>query len=621
MLHVAVPEWVQATFGARYPVTYIFDVPDEPGLTAYFRHDETDPWTTLTAKVRPEGFNGDECVRFDGTKAYVSAAFGEDTSDLWIKVENDADEEVGVFDQVATYYDDRMCPVVLTHDDWHADFHSDFLAMLDVHQSYGLWASTGINAGGLDGDDPLLATHWSDMQTEVDEGFVEPNNHGHTHQFLDNVTEVEAEAEVAGGADAITGNVTLPWQSRRGASQFVLGFVEPFGRELNHEAKSELAGSGHINQRRFSTTTATITYISWDGTYSVFNRQVVSANLDQLLARDGDTATANARFDTAYNGGGIYHGVAHPYLDGTFSWEEGADWEGWQEPAVYHGHFDHISGRDDVWYVGWGHLYTYRLTTIELTATDDPPETNGENGPSVMTIFEDDFTGDDDDPWDPAKWTTSVSGTSFVDIQSNTGRTEVANQTDAVALAIASESSEHTDGRYTCIWKPMQASGTSTRPWYYVWLRASGDWDVSTNYIPSNGYAAVIDLRTERLLLVKSVAGTDTEMVTADIFSWLAEDEHHMICEVDDDTIRAKVWKVGDPEPEDFTLQTTDTDVAGPGRLQISLRRVSGGPWDWRTDDVVLQDLSPTFDPANLQATVDGDTVSLSWDASPLVPA
>ena len=28
-----------------------------------------------------------------------------------------------------------------------------------------------------------------------------------------------------------------------------------------------------------------------------------------------------------------------------------------------------------------------------------------------------------------------------------------------------------------------------------------------------------------------------------------------------------------------------------------------------------------TEDPANLQATVDGDTVSLSWDASPLVPA
>ena len=27
------------------------------------------------------------------------------------------------------------------------------------------------------------------------------------------------------------------------------------------------------------------------------------------------------------------------------------------------------------------------------------------------------------------------------------------------------------------------------------------------------------------------------------------------------------------------------------------------------------------FDPANLAATVDGDTVSLSWDASPLVPA
>ena len=48
----------------------------------------------------------------------------------------------------------------------------------------------------------------------------------------------------------------------------------------------------------------------------------------------------------------------------------------------------------------------------------------------------------------------------------------------------------------------------------------------------------------------------------------------------------------------------------------------------WTTDgDPWLTDGDPwttgeaDFDPANLAATVDGDTVSLSWDASPLVTA
>ena len=48
----------------------------------------------------------------------------------------------------------------------------------------------------------------------------------------------------------------------------------------------------------------------------------------------------------------------------------------------------------------------------------------------------------------------------------------------------------------------------------------------------------------------------------------------------------------------------------------------------WTTDgDPWLTDGDPwttgeaDFDPANLSATVVGDTVSLSWDASPLVPA
>ena len=41
-----------------------------------------------------------------------------------------------------------------------------------------------------------------------------------------------------------------------------------------------------------------------------------------------------------------------------------------------------------------------------------------------------------------------------------------------------------------------------------------------------------------------------------------------------------------------------------------------GDPW---TTDGVVWTTGEEFDPANLQATVDGGTVSLSWDASPMI--
>ena len=54
-------------------------------------------------------------------------------------------------------------------------------------------------------------------------------------------------------------------------------------------------------------------------------------------------ASLNARFDCAYSNGLILYHCGHPA-----TWNNNA--------AAF---FDHISGRTEIWYVGFGSLYTY----------------------------------------------------------------------------------------------------------------------------------------------------------------------------------------------------------------------------------------------------------------------
>jgi hypothetical protein len=62
-------------FGWRYPVTYVFQLPDaEQELKASRRDGPGDPWAALVAKPCGEPFNGVECFRYDphAKRAFVS---------------------------------------------------------------------------------------------------------------------------------------------------------------------------------------------------------------------------------------------------------------------------------------------------------------------------------------------------------------------------------------------------------------------------------------------------------------------------------------------------------------------------------------------------------------------
>ena len=56
----------------------------------------------------------------------------------------------------------------------------------------------------------------------------------------------------------------------------------------------------------------------------------------------------NNSFDNAYSLGKVYHLITHPNI---LDWDEDFTWN----------HLEHISNRKDIWYVGFGHLYLYRL--------------------------------------------------------------------------------------------------------------------------------------------------------------------------------------------------------------------------------------------------------------------
>ena len=70
-----------------------------------------------------------------------------------------------------------------------------------------------------------------------------------------------------------------------------------------------------------------------------------------------DEGELNAKFDSIYNAGGIYHLFCHPAK---------VDWS----PGKYAQlHLDHIKGKKDVWYVGFGHLYVYHYVQEQQKVT------------------------------------------------------------------------------------------------------------------------------------------------------------------------------------------------------------------------------------------------------------
>ena len=380
-IEIAIDPEFRALFGCSYPVTYDLAIP--PGaeqLSTQVRYGDGTTWGVWLTLPEISGNNGVAKVRYDypNNRAYVSVGFDHLTSRPAIQIRAlgpAGDEAPTTLHQVSNYYDNRDYAVSISWDDWDGGpEHEAFMAAALACQTRGIWSSVGINAGGrIDLGNPALSSfQWAEMQSVIDGGFLEPSNHHYHHRHPESA--VEADLEIGANVDAITGNVTMPWQSRMGSEQFVLGHIKPNGL-ANTLTLERLASAGLVGQRNAAALGGAQYWTTWLSSLSVYDGIAPGNDFDTH-----GQITLRGRFDEAAAAGGIYVGYGHPYLyDGyPHAWEQvvGVEYD-WNDPndrVVQQ--LDYIAGRPEAWYAPLGHLFVYRLVaeqaTVVTAATSSP---------------------------------------------------------------------------------------------------------------------------------------------------------------------------------------------------------------------------------------------------------
>ena len=348
----------QSRYGFVYPLTYVFSIPSNASdLKVWFRYDQVEPWIRLQEKTSDDLFNGIYAVRFDYTNemAYVSIGFNGTSNIIQMRFTDSANTTVYDIDHLgfAEYYDNRKCVVTATIDEWDDVRSNSMMRAVDLFQERQMWVSASITTYGVASlGEGFNATTWMEIQSEVDEGYVEPTSHSRTHA---NIPYSNTTWEVRGSRDDIIGNMTyIPYSW--GSNKYVYAWIEPYGT-WNNATRTEVGQADYIVDREYYYTSD----VSW-GDYNASYRIYSASHYPDPGGRwDEPWGAINSKFDQAYNNGQIYHGMFHPLVIDEARWQNITD------------HLDYISGRKDVWYVGFGHLYMYHYLqefSSELLSVD-----------------------------------------------------------------------------------------------------------------------------------------------------------------------------------------------------------------------------------------------------------
>lgn len=331
-------------YGLTYPATFIFSLPaGSVALTAQYRYRPTEAWQPLPEAAVGERFDGRQIARFDyaGLRAYVSVSFALSSDTVYVRLMDAVETPVTIgYEGLARFYDNRHAAVTISLDDW-ADY---MLEPID--------AATGLLAGldlphtvsvitGSVGD-------WSRLQARVTTGYTEVAAHTRNHPCtaLDYAALGGYAAQIDGSRADLLANLTLP-------SPYISAFAQPCGFE-DAGVRQAVVAAGLLVDRSYVTSPeiGPIDFAPWqaDGAYAPLLPTYVVYVAPGHWEGSGsaaDLAEANAAFDTAYTGGGIYHFTDHP---STALWFVG---------SYLYQHLQYIAGRGDVWYVSLGALYQY----------------------------------------------------------------------------------------------------------------------------------------------------------------------------------------------------------------------------------------------------------------------
>lgn len=179
----------------------------------------------------------------------------------------------------------------------------------------------------------------------------------------------------------------------------------------------------------------------------------------------------------------------------------------------------------------------------------------------MSTIATETWTGADAAAW-PAQWTTRVSNTSVVDIQSNAGR--LLAQGGAYSECNASLSGMSATADANLLLTFTLASGGEQ--YAEMYLRQHGTWSAGGS--PDDCYSAEVgnDGGNQTLSILKHVSGVQSSLVSDQVFNlkgvtW-GTSAWWLRFQTIGTTLRVRVWQDGDPEPTTWDLSTTDSSHA-----------------------------------------------------------
>ena len=329
-------------YGLTYPVTYEFSIPqNSENLNAYRKYKDSQDWNLIEKKTSNDFFNGIEAVRFDydGNIAYVSVGFSILSDTIYIKIENNINENTNApFKRISEYYDNRKAAVTVTADDWADYSNKKFIEACQNFRSFNLWYSVGIITRWINDQNT-----WNAIQDQLDDGFIEVLSHSRTHPY---VPYADLESEVVGSKEDIIEKLNLLNQNRSGSNEYVYAWVAPFGN-YSEAIDTMTSKAKYLVSRMF--TYDDIYFSNWNSDLNKFDPVGGSMEVgNSSYWGSTDINELNVTFDNAISSNGVYHLITHPNI---LEWNKNFTWS----------HLEYISNRKDIWYVGFGHLYLYRF--------------------------------------------------------------------------------------------------------------------------------------------------------------------------------------------------------------------------------------------------------------------
>lgn len=369
-------------YGLSYPVTYEFNIPARSSsLKAYKKFNLDDSWTQITEKESTDFFNGIEAVRFDyiNNKAYVSVAFDANSNDIYLEIVDSNNNQVGTYQQIDKYYDNRKAAVVITADDWWEGSDSNFTSFSNLCAQDELWFSVGIITNTID-----APVNWTSVQNAINNGYIEPCSHSRTHRSK---AYADYDSEIGGSKTDIINNLSLPDLNKMGSQEYIYSWIEPGG--YTDSTVTEKLGEYKYLCDRSTNSGLNNFYSTWDSTNGVYYKfgpsiEADDHNISSWAPPFPGTSRLNDEFDKVVTHDGIYTLYLHPNSVTTTELSP---------------HFDYIKQRNNIWYVGEGHLYLYDF--IHRQASKEIPQSGytlyiyyGNSTASSLSNFSSVFTKD-----------------------------------------------------------------------------------------------------------------------------------------------------------------------------------------------------------------------------------